>query len=408
VAAEYPSNSESIVLTLDERIQYVLETELAGQCENFQAKSAVGIVMDPRTGEVFALANYPAYDLNRYNDPRIPPVLRRNRATWWPYEPGSAFKIVTLAALLDSGKITPDEPIFCENGLYKPHPRIKAIKDVHPYGTLTFAEVIQKSSNIGTLKAAQRLSQQEFRAYIHRFGLDSVTGVDLPYERRGNVAQVTDPRAYYGMFFVPWGQGVSVTPLQVLSALNVIANKGRLMRPHIVRETLDASGHVQERVQPVMVRQVISEAAAQAAAQILAGVVEKGTGTAARLEGVRVAGKTGTSQKASDERRGYLHGRYMSSFIGFFPVEEPRYSILILVDEPQGLHYGGQVAAPVFRQVAEKILAYETTRLLAGHLPKMPDGMDFSRYAGQAPLADDDPSKKDAMSLHPVAESGAP
>lgn len=362
LCAELPPSSESVVTTLDERIQYTLQKELSAQVAAFQARGGVGIVMNPQTGEILALANVPDYDLNRYNDPDIPPLVRKNRATWWPYEPGSVFKVVTLAALLDTGRIRLDDVIYCENGFYKPHSKIKTIKDVHPYGELTFAQVIQKSSNIGTLKAAQRLAQQEYAEYVRRFGFLSTTGVDIPFERRGDMYQITHPEVYYAMYFAPWGQGISVTPLQMLNAVNVIANGGLLMKPYIVQRILDSEGNVLADRVPTIVRRVLREETAKMATEVLVGVVEHGTGTAAKIPGVRVAGKTGTSQKAAEDRRGYLSGRYMSSFVGYFPAENPRYSMLILVDEPHGLHYGGQVAAPVFQRVAREILAYERMR----------------------------------------------
>jgi cell division protein FtsI/penicillin-binding protein 2 len=380
VGARLPESSESVVTTIDERIQYVLQKELAAQVASFQAKSGVGIVMNPQTGEILGIANVPDYDLNHYNDPNIPPVVRKNRATWWPYEPGSVFKVVTLGALLDAGRIRLDEVIYCENGSYKPHPKIKSIKDAHPYGELTFAQVIQKSSNIGTLKAAQRLTQREYAEYVRKFGLLSTTGVDIPFERRGDLYQVTHPEVYYAMYFAPWGQGVSVTPLQMLNALNVIANKGLLMKPYLVKRILDGEGNVIADRVPTIVRQVIREEAAKMAAEVLVGAVEKGTGSAAKIPGVRVAGKTGTSQKAAEDRRGYLHGQYMSSFVGFFPADNPRYSILILVDEPHGLHYGGQVAAPVFQRVAMEILSYEKMQpLMLSRIPQMPEGFAFRK-----------------------------
>jgi len=385
LGAELPKSSESVVTTIDERIQYLLQKELATQVATFQAKGGVGIVMNPQTGEILAMANVPDYDLNHYNDPNIPPFVRRNRATWWPYEPGSVFKIVTLGALLDAGRIELDDVIYCENGSYKPHPKIKSIKDVHPYGALTFAQVIQKSSNIGTLKAAQRLTQQEYAEYVRRFGLLSPTGVDVPYERRGDFYQVTHPEVYYAMYFAPWGQGISVTPLQMLNAVNVLANGGLLMKPYLVKRILDGEGNILAERVPTIVHRAIKEEAAKKATDVLVGVVEQGTGTAAKIPGVRVAGKTGTSQKAAEDRRGYLHGQYMSSFVGYFPAENPRYSMLILIDEPHGLHYGGQVAAPVFQRVATEILSYEKFQpLVLSRMPKMPEGMAFRKEEATA------------------------
>ena len=359
VAAEDPTISNSIVLTLDERIQFILEKELAAQVEQYNAAGAIGIVMRPKTGEVLAMANHPTFDLNEYNNPNVNAEVRRNLAVWWPYEPGSVFKALTLAALVDSGRVSLSEQVYCENGLYSPAPKIKPIRDAHKFGTLTFAEVIQQSSNIGTLKLASKyFTQEEYRGYVERFGLMQTTGIDLPYERRGDLRALSD-RAGYAIYYAPWGQGISVTPLQVLSVMNTIANGGVVMRPFIVKAVLDPHGAVKEETQPTVVGRAISEQAARTSADVLEGVLERGSAMSAKIEGVRIAGKTGTSQKAADESRGYERGAYVSSFAGFFPIDDPQYSMVIIVDKPQGQNYGGVVAAPVFKRVAEQLLKYE-------------------------------------------------
>jgi cell division protein FtsI/penicillin-binding protein 2 len=362
MAQSTPDVGLDVVLTIDEAIQHALEVELAAQCVDFEASGGVGLVMDPTTGEIHALANYPTFDLNAYNDRSVTSAQRRNRAIWTPYEPGSVFKVITLATLLHSGRAKPTDVFYCEDGLYKPHRRIKSIRDVHPYGDLTLADVIAKSSNIGVLKAASRLTQDEFRGYVEVFGLARRTQVDLPYERTGLTGALSE-RSGSAMYFAPWGQGISVTPIQMLSAVNAIANGGVPTQPHV---RLDAE------VAPMP--RIISAEAAKTTVDIMVSVVTDGSGRSAQMDGFRVAGKTGTSQKVAEGRPGYKPGAYISSFVGFFPADEPRYSMLILIDEPQGAHYGGQVAAPVFKRVAERIIQNESIVDLRQSLSYASDG----------------------------------
>jgi stage V sporulation protein D (sporulation-specific penicillin-binding protein) len=343
VADDAPDTGLDVVLTIDETVQHALEVELAAQCEDHAAAGGVGIVMNPTNGEIYALANYPTFDLNRYNDREVTASQRRNRAIWTPYEPGSVFKVVTLAALLHSGRARPTDVFYCEDGSYVPHARIKAIRDAHPFGSLTLADVIAKSSNIGMLKAASSLTQAEFREYVRAFGLALRTDIDLPYERTGVTSSLSD-RSGYAMYYAPWGQGISVTPLQMLSAVNAIANGGLPTRPHVRRD-----------VERADMTPVVDAHTARTAVDIMVTVVDDGSGRSAQMEGVRVAGKTGTSQKVAEGSPGYKPGAYISSFVGFFPAEAPEYSMLIVIDEPHGAHYGGQVAAPVFKRVAERI-----------------------------------------------------
>ena len=352
VADGTPHTGRDIVLTIDEAIQHALEVELAAQCDEHEAAGGVGIVMDPSNGEILAVANYPTFDLNEYNDPAITALQRRNRAIWAPYEPGSVFKVVTLSALLQSGRMRGSDVIFCENGSYVPARRIKAIRDAHPFGHLTLAEVVSESSNIGMLKAASRFTQDEFRAYVRAFGLMQRTGIDLPYERTGLMSALS-ARSGYAMYFAPWGQSVSVTPIQMLSAVNTIANSGRPTQPHVRQEA-----------ELTELPTVIDAATAREVVDIMVSVVDDGSGREAQMEGIRVAGKTGTSQKVEDGRPGYKPGAYISSFAGFFPADAPEYSMLIVIDEPRGAHYGGQVAAPVFKRVAERIRQNEVMQPL--------------------------------------------
>jgi cell division protein FtsI (penicillin-binding protein 3) len=253
----------------------------------------------------------------------------------------------------------PSDVIDCEQGVYVPHPTMKPIRDVHPYGVLTLTQVIEKSSNIGMLKAATaHFSLADLREYVQRFRLDATTGIDLPFERYGQATSLSD-RSGYALYYVPWGQGIAVTPLQMLTVVNTIANGGMLVQPRVVREILGPGEHERERLPVVELGQIISAEAARQATKMMVAVVETGTGQTAQVEGIRVAGKTGTSQKADPSGAGYLDDAYVSSFIGFFPAEDPVYSMLTLINEPQGGHYGGQVAGPVFRRIAEELVRYE-------------------------------------------------
>ena len=357
-----PKRAEGVVLTIDQEIQFALENALEAQVVEHNAAGAVGIVMDPRNGDVLAMANYPTYDPNLYNDPSLKKESKRNQAIWSPYEPGSVFKALTIAALIESGKAADlNEIIYCENGSFKPAPRIKHIRDSHPYGDLTVAEVIYKSSNIGVTKLARRMTQDEYRGHIERFLVHQKTNIDLPHERSGSIRDLSN-RAGFAINFAPWGQGISMTPIQLLTAFNAIANKGVIMQPRIVQEVRKQNGETIEKVKPKEIGRPISARTARIVADLLVGVVEEGTGRAVQVEGVSIAGKTGTSQKANPNGGGYKRGSYISSFAGFFPADKDAadYSMIILIDEPRGgAYYGGAVAGPAFKAVVEEIMRNE-------------------------------------------------
>ncbi|HIE28806.1 TPA: penicillin-binding protein 2, partial [Candidatus Poribacteria bacterium] len=288
-----PHYNRGIILTIDEFIQDITEEELANACEKYSAKSGTVIVMNPKTGEVIALANYPSYDLNLYS--KTDEICKRNRAIWAMYEPGSVFKIVTISAALEEGVVNPSDTIYCELGEYSIFGR--TIHDDTPYGWLTVSEIIEKSSNIGVTKIANRLGKEAFEKYIRAFGFGKKTNIDLPYEAKGNI-RALNRWGKHVMIYAPWGQGISVTSLQMLSAMNVIANNGLLMKPYIVKEIVDDKGKVIETIVPKAERRVISAKTAQTVTQMLVSVVESGTGKMAQVKGYQVAGKTGTAQKA--------------------------------------------------------------------------------------------------------------
>ena len=343
----------SVVLTLDEYIQNVAEKELAVACKQWNAPRGTVIVMASQTAEILALASYPTYDLNRYV--HSSEEAKRNFGVWFAYEPGSIFKIIASSAVLNEGVMTPESTVFCENGRYRLS-NGRVIRDVSAKGVLTLEQVIQKSSNIGMIKVVNRLGRADFSTYIETFGFGKPTGVDLPYEHSGSLYAVKHWDTH-SLGSVPFGQGIMVTPLQMVNALNVIANGGTLLHPHITREIRDSNGTVIKKIYPIKVRQVLHPQVAKQMTDILVGVVEGGSGRRARVEGYRVAGKTGTAQKAEPDGKGYA-GKEIMSFMGFLPAENPMVSIIVMLDEPTGARFSGQIAGPLFQKVAAQTMQY--------------------------------------------------
>ncbi len=359
----------SIVLTLDEYIQYVAEKELAAACKQWNAHWGTVIVMASQTAEILALASYPTYDLNTYA--LGSEEAKRNFGVWYAYEPGSIFKIVASSAVLNEGIMTPESTVFCENGRYRLS-NGRVIRDVSAKGLLTLEQVIHKSSNIGMIKVVKQLGHEDFGAYIEKYGFGKPTGVDLPYEHSGSLYAVKRWDTH-SLGSVPFGQGIMVTPLQMVNALNVIANDGKLLRPHITREIRDSSGKVIKKMYPIEVRQVLHPQVAKQMADILVGVVEGGSGRRARVEGYRVAGKTGTAQKAEPNGKGYA-GKEVMSFMGFLPAENPMVSIIVMLDEPTGARFSGQIAGPLFQKVAAQTMQYlKQTEFFGPQLQKAPE-----------------------------------
>ena len=274
---------------------------------------------------------------------------------WFAYEPGSVFKIVASSAALNQGIMTRETPIFCEHGRFRVG-RGRVVRDVSPKGWLTLEEVLHKSSNIGMIKIVKTLGHQHFSDYIGKYGFGRATGIDLPHEHSGSLYAVRNWDTN-SLGAVPFGQGILVTPLQMVSALNVIATGGELMRPYITREIRDSTGKVVKKVYPIPVRRVLKPAVAKLMAEILVGVVEGGSGRRAQVEGYRVAGKTGTAQKA-EIGKGYVNGKEIMSFMGFLPAENPQVSIIVMLDEPTGARFSGQIAAPLFKAVATQTMQY--------------------------------------------------
>jgi cell division protein FtsI (penicillin-binding protein 3) len=348
------AGSYDLVLTLDEVIQFTTEYHLKKQVERFKASSGMAIVMNPYTGEIYAMANVPQFNPNHYGV--FPSHTWRNNTIASSYEPGSIFKPIIAATALDKGLAKPQDKFFCENGTLKIGGVYIREASNHKYDWLTMSDIIAKSSNIGAIKIAQKVGEKHFYEYIRNFGFGEKSNLSLPGESAG---QLKDPKNWTDLSLasISFGHEIAVTPIQMVSALAAIANGGNLMEPRIVHALIKNS-RVIESFKPKVVRRVISEKTSREMIELLKSVVTTGTGGKAALEGFDVAGKTGTAQKYNMETRSYSKTEFISSFIGFAPADSPRLVILVMIDNPKGSHWGSVVAAPVFQKIAKKALRY--------------------------------------------------
>jgi cell division protein FtsI (penicillin-binding protein 3) len=348
------SKGSNVVLTLDKNIQYITEKELAKAVEKNGAKAGIAIVMDPNTGQILSMANYPTFNPNSYF--KYGPAALRNRAISDSFEPGSTFKIFLVSSALESHVIRAGDVFNCENGSYSLAGR--TIHDTHRYAGLSVGEVLKYSSNIGAAKIGSRLGSQRLYAALTSFGFGERSDVDLP----GEAAGMLRPQAKWypiDLATISFGQGVTATALQITTAISAVANGGTLMKPYLVDRITDDDGNVLKQFSPQAKRRVISASTAKTVAHMLEGVVaEGGTGTAAAVDGYSVAGKTGTAQKVDAATHGYSARKRTASFVGFVPVDKPRLAILVVVDEPSTSPYGGVVAAPAFSAIAQQALCY--------------------------------------------------
>jgi cell division protein FtsI (penicillin-binding protein 3) len=341
---------QTVVLTVDQNVQYQVEAALTTAVAASNAKSGSAIVLDPRNGEILALANAPTFDPN--NVGAASPDTRANWALQNIYEPGSTFKVVAFSAAIEKGLVKPNDNIDCQMGSITVAKRV--IHDHKPFGNLTVADALAKSSNVAAIKLGMRVGDATMYDYITRFGFGSRTGVELPGETPGLVHPVKRWQAS-SIGSVAIGQEVGVTPLQMASAFSALANDGVRVAPHLIREIRNASGTSIYRPNPEQ-RRVISKETATALRGMLEGVTLNGTAKKAQLDGYTAAGKTGTAQKIDPETRTYSKTKYVASFVGFAPVNNPAVVIIVVIDEPGGAYHGGDVAAPVFRQIAEQVL----------------------------------------------------
>lgn len=348
------SGTHDLILTIDKDIQYKAQQALEAAVHKTNAKSGQCVVMKVATGEILAMAVVPKFNPNIFS--RYRPEQWRNRVVTDSFEPGSTMKAFLLAAALEEHAVTPLTKINCEEGSFEFAGH--KIHDTHPHGILTVGEIIKYSSNIGAAKIGQKLGYRKYSRYLSRFGFGSKTGIDLLGEQKGFVRSAKNAKEIEQVtsFF---GQGLSVTTLQIAMAMGAIANGGRLMRPYVVSRVVDHSGKTVESTGPEVVRQVISEKTSRVVTRILEGVVGKeGTGSEAAIRGFKVAGKTGTAQKVNPRTGKYFNHKYEAVFAGFVPAGKPRLVIVAMVDEPEGIPYGGVVAAPVFRDVGLWSLTY--------------------------------------------------
>jgi cell division protein FtsI (penicillin-binding protein 3) len=351
---EKEDHYRNIFLTLDKQIQHVVETELSQSAQKWGAKGGLAIAMDPLTGKILAMASYPFFNPNQFFQYRS--SHWRNRAISDVFEPGSLFKAFLATAAIEEKVVQPTDSFYCENGSYKVYDR--TIHDHSKHGWLTFQQIIKYSSNIGASKVGEKMGKERLYRYIMEFGFGEKTDIGLPGEGKGIVHH---PRYWspVALDTISFGQGISVTGIQLVSALSVIANGGFLMKPYMVEKITNEKGEVIQSFEPKMIRRVISEESAKKVTALLQATTEKGgTGEGAVPTGYEVAGKTGTAQKVDHLLKEYADDHYMSEFFGFGPIHEPKIALLVVIDEPQGAMYGGVVAAPVFRAIMEEILPY--------------------------------------------------
>ena len=340
---------KNLVLTIDEVIQFIAERELEKAVQQSQADGGLAIAMDPRNGEILAMAVRPTYDPNQYD--RYPQENRRISPITLSFPPGSTFKPITAAAALETGKVSVNDRFFCSGSIAVGPDTLHCIT---AHGDQTFEEVIQNSCNVGFVQIAQRTGVADFYRYLDLFGVTSATGIDLPGEASGIIPAEKDCKPI-DLACMSYGQTLQLTPVQLITAISAIANGGYTVVPHIVKEVTDIDGQVLDSKTYGKVHQVISEKTSQELRTALEKVVSLGTGKQAYVPGYRLAGKTGTSNKVVN---GVTTEKYLAWFIGFAPANDPRLALLVMVDEPKGAYYGGVIAAPVFSGVMRDVLRY--------------------------------------------------
>ncbi len=354
----------NLQLTIDKTIQHFVEKALEEGMKKSKAKAGVAIVMAPKTGEILALAVRPTFNPNNFWD--YSPPQWRNRAVTDAFEPGSTFKTFLISSALEERIFKPQDIFYCENGSYPFGGKV--IHDVHKYGWLTLSNIIKHSSNIGACKIAENLGRETFYSYIRKFGFGSKTGIDLPGETSGLLAlPYRWSRMHLGT--ISFGQGISISPVQLITAFSAIANDGVLMKPHLVKTIFDDRGKIIKEFHPESRGEIITRRTANQVTSILETVVEEGgTGVNAFIPGFRIAGKTGTAQKVDQQTKQYSNSKETGSFIGFLPADDPKLAMIVIIDEPQGISYGGTVAAPVFKEAASHIIRYLNIPPNKGHM----------------------------------------
>jgi cell division protein FtsI (penicillin-binding protein 3) len=387
----------SVTLTIDQTIQYIAEKELARGMEETHAQYGTVVVQDPHTGELLAVANAPTFDPNdagKYSD-----QVRMDRAVAAAYEPGSTFKVMTMTSAIENHVTNPEVLVDCQMGSILVAGRL--IHDWHPFGVLSVRDVLAKSSDVGSIKIALNLGAPRFYETMRKFGIGQLTGIELPGENRGLLRPLENWTAS-SIGSVAIGQEVSVTPVQIISAISAIANGGTLYRPRIVQEIRgDAPVTLPVRAEP---QQVTDAETAATVRGMMETVVLSGTGTPAQLNGYTAAGKSGTAQKIDTNTGRYSPNQYIASFVGFAPVNEPAVTILVVLDSPEGAHHGGEVGGPIFKRVAEQVLAY----MDAPHDVPMPSSLETAKNLSRTPEPDSSNEINEARYQAAVAKKPQP
>ncbi len=355
VAYQEQSDVDDVYLTIDKQIQFVTENSLKKAVENANAAGGTAIVMDVETGAILAMANMPLFDPNRYS--KYEQSSWRNRGITDTVEPGSTFKVLIVASALDAGVITPESVFDCENGAIKVGKAV--LHDHDPYGKINVRDIIKVSSNIGALKIARELGKEKLFEYLKKFGIGKKTGIDFPGEV-GGIVRPVERWQPVDFATIAFGQGISVTPLQMTAAFASIANGGKLLKPYVIDKVVNNQGITIYKSAPVVKNNAISPQTAQSVIKVMESVVgEGGTGTKAASKEYSFAGKTGTAQKVTEGSGRYAQGKYYASFVGVAPSDKPKVAIFVGLDEPKkGSYYGGAISAPVFKEVAEVTLKY--------------------------------------------------
>jgi cell division protein FtsI (penicillin-binding protein 3) len=343
---------DSVTLTIDQTIQYIAEKELSAAIEKTHAKHGIVVVQNPNNGNLLAVANWPSFDSN---DPgKYPADSRMDRAVTATYEPGSIFKPLTMTGAIEHGVVTPNELIDCQMGKILVAGRV--IHDWHPFGVLTVKQVLANSSEVGTIKVALRLGAPRLDDVIRAFGIGQLTGIDLPGESRGLLAPLHDWSGE-SIAAIATGQEVGVTAVQIISAISAIGNGGILYRPRIVKEVRGAHGPV-DLGRDYAPQRVTDERTAAEVREMMEDVMMEGTGKHIQLSGYTSGGKSGTAQKIDPATGRYSRTNYVASFVGFAPINDPAVTVLVSIDSPVGAHHGAEVGGPVFKSIAEQVLAY--------------------------------------------------
>lgn len=350
---EHSTRGNDVVLTVDSKIQHITETELEKGIRKMGGERGAAIMMNPQTGEILSMASYPRFDPNRFRE--FSQKNRKNLPVWLSFEPGSTLKVFLAATLLEEKMADENTEYDCENG--RKQIGSNTVRDIHEYGILTISETIKYSSNICALKMGKTLGKKKLHDSLRNFGFGKKNGVDLPGEASGKIQNLRKWGAIE-LATISFGQGISVTAIQLATAFSSIANGGYLMKPYIVKEVVSPKGEILTKKEPDVLKKVISYDTALKVTEMLEQVVKDGTGANAAIPGYRIAGKTGTAQVPNPKTRTYYKNRYISSFVGFAPADDPSLVLVVIVDNAKKHTYGGVVAAPIFKSITEKVLFY--------------------------------------------------